>query len=69
MQALKDLTLDSHTVVVSIHQPRSSVFALFDDLILLSGARAWLQALDTAEHRPGLAAFLSVQACLCKQSW
>ncbi|GAB4820462.1 hypothetical protein N2152v2_007508 [Parachlorella kessleri] len=36
MQALKDLTLDSHTVVVSIHQPRSSVFELFDDLILLS---------------------------------
>ena len=45
MQALKDLTLDTHTVVVSIHQPRSSVFELFDDLILLSG--------EWAAGRPG----------------
>ena len=37
MEALKELTSDGHTVVASIHQPRSSVFALFDDLILLSG--------------------------------
>jgi ABC-type multidrug transport system ATPase subunit len=34
---LKDLAaLKGHTVVASIHQPRSSIFALFDDLILLS---------------------------------
>lgn len=25
-----------HTVVVSIHQPRSSIFGLFDDIVLLS---------------------------------
>jgi ABC-type multidrug transport system ATPase subunit len=36
MQALKDLTDDGHTVIASIHQPRSSIFAMFDDLCLLS---------------------------------
>lgn len=36
MQALKDLTDDDHTVIASIHQPRSSIFAMFDDLCLLS---------------------------------
>lgn len=36
MQALKDLTLDGHSVIASIHQPRSSIFAMFDDLCLLS---------------------------------
>ena len=36
MQALKDLTVDGHTVISSIHQPRSSIFAMFDDLCLLS---------------------------------
>ncbi len=34
---LKELCSDGHTVLASIHQPRSSVFALFDDLILLAG--------------------------------
>ena len=36
MQTLRDLCKDGHTVISSIHQPRSSIFALFDDLILLS---------------------------------
>lgn len=36
MQALKDLTTDGHTIITSIHQPRSSIFAMFDDLCLLS---------------------------------
>ncbi|KAK9823842.1 hypothetical protein WJX72_005871 [[Myrmecia] bisecta] len=36
MQTLKDLAADGHTVVASIHQPRSSIFAMFDDLVLLS---------------------------------
>ena len=36
MQTLKDLCKEGHTVVSSIHQPRSSIFAMFDDLILLS---------------------------------
>ena len=36
MAALKQLASEGHTVVCSIHQPRSSIFARFDDLILLS---------------------------------
>ncbi|KAF8057645.1 FUM1 [Scenedesmus sp. PABB004] len=36
---LKDLASSGHTVVCSIHQPRSSIFALFDDLLLLSEGR------------------------------
>ena len=38
MGTLKELCSDGHTVLVSIHQPRSSVFAMFDDLILMAGA-------------------------------
>ncbi|EFN58398.1 hypothetical protein CHLNCDRAFT_56833 [Chlorella variabilis] len=37
MSTLKDLCSDGHTVLVSIHQPRSSVFAMFDELILMAG--------------------------------
>ena len=37
METLKQLVDDGHTVICSIHQPRSSVFAMFDDLMLLSG--------------------------------
>lgn len=36
MQALKDLAKDGHTVVASIHQPRSSIFAMFDDVLLMA---------------------------------
>ncbi|BDA42587.1 Protein white [Coccomyxa sp. Obi] len=36
MQTLKDLAMDGKTVVCSIHQPRSSIFSMFDDLLLLS---------------------------------
>ena len=36
MQTLKDLASAGHTVVVSIHQPRSSIFAMFDDVLLLT---------------------------------
>ena len=39
MQTLKDLCKEGHTVISSIHQPRSSIFAMFDDLILLSEGR------------------------------
>lgn len=39
MQNLKDLCKEGHTVISSIHQPRSSIFAMFDDLILLSEGR------------------------------
>ncbi|KAJ8770944.1 hypothetical protein K2173_022116 [Erythroxylum novogranatense] len=37
IQALKSFACDGRTVVSSIHQPSSEVFALFDNLILLSG--------------------------------
>jgi ABC-type multidrug transport system ATPase subunit/ABC-type multidrug transport system permease subunit len=36
MSTLKDLALAGRTVVTSIHQPRSSIYALFDDIVLLS---------------------------------
>lgn len=36
---LKDLASSGHTVVCSIHQPRSSIFGMFDDLLLLSEGR------------------------------
>ena len=39
MQTLKDLADEGRTVVCSIHQPRSSIFSLFDDLLLLSEGR------------------------------
>nr|ATB19622.1 putative ABCG7 [Juniperus scopulorum] len=36
METLQKLAQDGHTVVCSIHQPRGSIYAKFDDLILLS---------------------------------
>ena len=36
MKGLKDLAGEGKTVIVAIHQPRSSIFGLFDDLILVS---------------------------------
>eukprot|EP00197_Chlamydomonas_leiostraca_P006364 CAMPEP_0202866206 /NCGR_PEP_ID=MMETSP1391-20130828/7260_1 /ASSEMBLY_ACC=CAM_ASM_000867 /TAXON_ID=1034604 /ORGANISM="Chlamydomonas leiostraca, Strain SAG 11-49" /LENGTH=699 /DNA_ID=CAMNT_0049546135 /DNA_START=95 /DNA_END=2194 /DNA_ORIENTATION=- len=35
MSTLKALARAGHTVVASIHQPRSSIWAMFDDLVLL----------------------------------
>lgn len=37
IQSLKNIASDGRTVISSIHQPSSEVFALFDDLLLLSG--------------------------------
>lgn len=37
VNALKNVARDGRTVISSIHQPSSEVFALFDDLCLLSG--------------------------------
>ncbi|GAA0143009.1 ATP-binding cassette [Lithospermum erythrorhizon] len=40
IQALKSMARDGRTVISSIHQPSSEVFALFDDLYLLSGGQS-----------------------------
>uniref|UniRef100_A0A0V0IN90 Putative ABC transporter G family member 7-like n=1 Tax=Solanum chacoense TaxID=4108 RepID=A0A0V0IN90_SOLCH len=37
METLRQLAQDGHTVICSIHQPRGSVYAKFDDIVLLSG--------------------------------
>lgn len=39
IQALRSIAHDGRTVISSIHQPSSEVFALFDDLFLLSGGQ------------------------------
>lgn len=39
VQALQGLAADGHTVLASIHQPQSSIYALFDDLLLLAEGR------------------------------
>ncbi|KAE9462212.1 hypothetical protein C3L33_05880, partial [Rhododendron williamsianum] len=39
-QVLRNVSRDGRTVVCSIHQPNSEVFALFDDLFLISGERS-----------------------------
>jgi ABC-type multidrug transport system ATPase subunit len=39
VQTLRNIAHDGTTVISSIHQPSSEVFALFDDLFLLSGGR------------------------------
>lgn len=39
MGALRDLARNGRTVVCTIHQPRSSIFAMFDQLMLLTDGR------------------------------
>lgn len=36
METLRQLAQDGHTVICSIHQPRGSVYAKFDDIALLA---------------------------------
>ncbi|XP_012075672.1 ABC transporter G family member 7 [Jatropha curcas] len=36
METLRQLAQDGHTVICSIHQPRSSVYSKFDDIVLLT---------------------------------
>lgn len=36
METLRQLALDGHTVICSIHQPRGSVYVKFDDIVLLT---------------------------------
>lgn len=53
--SLRALTAAGHTVVASVHQPRSTVFALFDDLLLLAEGRV-------AFHGPARAAVVHFAA-------
>lgn len=39
METLRSLASNGHTVVCSIHQPRSSIYAMVDSLMLLAGGR------------------------------
>ena len=39
IQLLRNLAEKGNTVVFSIHQPRASIYAMFDDITLLSGGR------------------------------
>ena len=56
METLKALAAEGHTVVCSLHQPRSSIFALLDDLILLSNGQVdvglHLRRLHLHKHLP-----------------
>ena len=55
MSTLKDLAAEGKTVVVAIHQPRSSIFAKFSDLILLSeGGVVYNGPADKAVHTGSL---------------
>ena len=59
MQTLKDLAREGCTVVCSIHQPRSSIFTMFDDLLILSEGKLLYEG--SAE---GSLNFFEAQACI-----
>ncbi len=61
MSALKALASKGHTVVASIHQPRGAIWALFDDVLLLSEGGLPLYAGPAAEA----VAHLTAQGCAC----
>lgn len=44
---MRDLCAEGHTVVVAIHQPRSSIYALFDDVLLLSEGVVGAEKIET----------------------
>ena len=58
MQTLKDLAREGCTVVCSIHQPRSSIFAMFDDLLILSEGKLLYEG-----SADGSLKFFEAQAC------
>jgi ABC-type multidrug transport system ATPase subunit len=55
-RALKALADDGHTVVASVHQPRSAIFELLDDLCLLSEGKLLYQG----DARAALAHFAAL---------
>ena len=51
MQVLKNLASTGKTVICTIHQPSSEVFALFDRILLMAeGRTAFLGPIDQALH-------------------
>ncbi|KAK1864939.1 hypothetical protein I4F81_007475 [Pyropia yezoensis] len=50
VEALRDLASDGHTVLASIHQPQSSIYALFDDLLLLAEGRVVYMGPTSGAH-------------------
>ena len=51
MKAMKNMTRMGKTVVSTIHQPNSEVFALFDRLLILSEGRvAFLGTVEEAHN-------------------
>ncbi|CAM9741760.1 unnamed protein product, partial [Phaeothamnion confervicola] len=55
MRLLRGLCAEGHTVVASIHQPRSAIYALFDDVLLLGQGRV-------ADHGPAAGALARLAA-------
>ena len=63
MQTLKNLASKGHAIAVVIHQPRTTIFAMLDNLLLLSHghvvydgkachARAYLESCDSVKKLP-----------------
>ncbi|OSX76578.1 hypothetical protein BU14_0184s0005 [Porphyra umbilicalis] len=50
VEALRDLAGDGHTVLASIHQPQSSIYALFDDLLLLAEGQVVYMGTTAGAH-------------------
>jgi len=63
IQALRNIARDGRTVISSVHQPSSEVFALFDDLFLLSSGESvyFGEAKSAVEVKPYTLCFLAVQ--------
>ena len=57
VQTLRNVARDGRTVISSIHQPSSEVFALFDDLFLLSGG----ETVYFGEAKSAIEVYLSIQ--------
>lgn len=42
MEVLRSLCAEGHAVAVTIHQPRSAIFALLDDVLLIAKASGFI---------------------------